>query len=163
MKIPSVSGKNLSFFVCGLLWGVVLAYIIGGIFLKKFIILEYKSNFTVNDTADKIAKNAVYTGRWLAKVSPCALPQPSDNTDVRIVTLCNAEIAKSIVDDHGSRRLSSIIPCQIAIYRKPDGSTALSRLNFALIGSLCGGNSAAMSSLAVKEQEEILRDVLVNP
>jgi hypothetical protein len=160
MKTSFISKRNLGFFLCGMLWGLVLAYVAGGILLKKYLVLEYNSTLPVKEAADKIARNAVATGRWQANVSTCSMPQPSDHTNIRVITLCNAKIAKSIVDNYSSRKLASIIPCQIAVYKKNDGSTAISRLNFALIGSLCGGEAAKNSATAQNEQKNIMKDVL---
>jgi len=139
---------------------VVITYLVGGLVVKRYILIEYKSRLGVNETAERIAKNAAATGTWLARVSACSIPQPSDRTPINVITLCNAKIAKTIVDDHKSRRLASVIPCQFAVYQKPDGSVVISRLNFSLVGYMLGGTAAEMAALATQEQMKIMDDLI---
>jgi uncharacterized protein (DUF302 family) len=152
--------RFVGIFLCGMLWGVAICYLIGGLFVKRHIVQEYKSKLGVKETAEKIAKNAAATGTWQARVSACSLPQPSDSTPMNVITLCNPKIAKAIVDDQKSRRLASVIPCQFAVYQKSDGSVVISRLNFSLIGYMLGGTAAEMAARATQEQMKIMDDVI---
>ncbi|HOK04245.1 MAG TPA: DUF302 domain-containing protein [Victivallales bacterium] len=153
--------RVLGIFIAGILWGVVFSYFLLGILIKKTIILEYETKFdNVNEATEEIVKKCALTREWIPKVSACSLPQPSDNSKISVITLCNAKIAKSIVDDYSSRKLASIIPCQFAVYTNKDGKIIISRLNFRLVGWLLGGNSTQMAEKAVREQKEILRDIL---
>ncbi len=152
--------RNAGIFLCGMLWGVAITYLVGGLVVKRCILIEYKSKLGVKETAEKIAKNATATGTWLARLSPCSIPQPSDRTPINVITLCNAKIAKTIVDDGKSRKLASVIPCQFAVYQKSDGSVVISRLNFSLIGYMLGGTAAEMAARATQEQMKIMDDVI---
>lgn len=152
--------RTIGVFVVGMLWGIVLCYFALGMIAKKYIIIEYKTNMGVEEFSRELMIRTFKTGSWTANVSACAVPQPSDGSKINVITLCNAKIAKSIVDNYGSRKLASIIPCQFAVYQNADGTTKVSRLNFRLIGWLLGGNSAFASENAVSEQEMIFRGLI---
>jgi uncharacterized protein (DUF302 family) len=162
MKLKFFEKKSsLAFFLCGLLWGIVITFVAMSLILKKFLILEYKSGFSVEETAEMLSQRAKDSGRWIAKRgSACSLPRPADGTKIETIFFCNAKIAKGIVDNPDSRIVTSVIPCQFSIYKKADGSVALSRLNITLIGMLSGRNAAELLTQAKKEQSEMFVGIL---
>ena len=148
-------------FAAGFLWGITATFIFGVIFLRNSLICEYRSNYTFPETVKKVVEYAKSNeNNWKVRASVCALPKPSDGTNIAALKLCQGEYASEIVNDENSRRVSAMIPCMFAVYEKSDGKTYISRLNLSLLGSLLGGKTARVfNSKIVPDQEEILKNI----
>jgi uncharacterized protein (DUF302 family) len=160
MKKLLTKKSSLAFFLCGFLWGIAATYVGIGLFLRNFLILEYPARFSVKETSETLAKQAVNSKGWTVKRASCALPKPSDNSTIESIALCNAKIAKAIVDDPESRPVTSIIPCQFSVYQNQDGKVMIARLNVGLLSILTGHSSAGKNLMnAMKEQKIILNEI----
>jgi uncharacterized protein (DUF302 family) len=78
---------------------------------------------------------------------------------VKLVKLCNAEYAKSVLTS--DRHISCMMPCSMAVREGEDGKVYLSEMNMALMAKMFGGNVAkVMGEKVVHDEEEMLQGLL---
>jgi uncharacterized protein (DUF302 family) len=78
---------------------------------------------------------------------------------VKIVKLCNAEYAKSVLTT--DRHISCMMPCSMAIWEDDNGKVYLSEMNMGLMAKMFGGNIAKiMGQKVVHDEEEMLQGLL---
>ena len=78
---------------------------------------------------------------------------------VKLVKLCNAEYAKSVLTS--DRHISCMMPCSMAVWEADDGKVYLSEMNMALMAKMFGGNIAkVMGKNVVHDEEEMLQGLL---
>ncbi len=78
---------------------------------------------------------------------------------VKLVKLCNAEYAKSVLTS--DRHISCMMPCSMAVWEADDGKVYLSEMNMALMAKMFGGNIAkVMGKKVVHDEEKILQGLL---
>lgn len=78
---------------------------------------------------------------------------------VKLVKLCNAEYAKSVLTS--DRHISCMMPCSMAVWEADDGKVYLSEMNMALMAKMFGGNIAkVMGKKVVHDKEKILQGLL---
>lgn len=78
---------------------------------------------------------------------------------VKLVKLCNAEYAKSVLTS--DRPISCMMPCSMAVWEGDDGKVYLSEMNMALMAKMFGGNIAkVMGKKVVHDEEEMLQVLL---
>lgn len=159
MKKPDK--KYLGAFFAGLLWGLVLMFIFSVTYLRRNVVLEYKSKYGFEDTVKKLADNVMATKGWTVKVGGCNLPQAKDGCKMRLLKLCNLKYAEAMLADENDRKVSAIIPCSMAVYQKPDGKTYISRLNVSLVGRFLGGEPGIFfPNVIAPEQDAALKNII---
>ncbi|GAA0679338.1 DUF302 domain-containing protein [Rheinheimera tangshanensis] len=129
---------------------------------KSMVVDERLSPFDLTETISTIQKNAQDSG-W---VTPKVINM-NDNVvknggeplvkQVRILELCNAKHAATILNDEESRYAAVFMPCSIAVYTKADGKTYVSNIHAAQMGNLMGGVVGDVMSAVDAEQQHILR------
>lgn len=129
---------------------------------RKMMVSERLSPFDLNGTIATIQKNAQEAG-W---VTPKVINM-NDNVaknggeplvaQVRILELCNAKHAATILNDEDSRYAAVFMPCSIAVYTKADGKTYVSSINAGQMGNLMGGVVDEVMTQVDSEQHRILR------
>lgn len=78
---------------------------------------------------------------------------------VKLVKLCNAEHAKSVLTT--DRWVSCLMPCSMAIWEGDDGKVYLSEMNMGLMAKIFGGNiGKVMGGSVVHEEEQMLDGLL---
>jgi len=128
-------------FCAGVLWGVVVAFVFGVIYLRSALIIEEKSPLGFVETFQKLRGFAADSEGWVVKPVSCSLPQPKDGSRVAVMKICHGKYAARLLDAPESRGVSAMIPCSLAVYEK-DGETYVARLNVKLLGELLGGTAA---------------------
>ena len=147
-------------FFAGMLWGAVLAFILGVVFLRSALILEYKSGYDFKTTISKIAESAKATG-WIVKRPSCSLPAPCDGSAIASLRLCRLKYANELLADEKERKISAMIPCTIAVYTRNDGQTYIAKANMGLISQLLGGTPGKVFPHNIEpEQERIISSVI---
>ncbi len=158
MSIPSFYQriKPYLFFSIGLMWGLVIAFILMFSWAQNSAILEYESRYNFEETCARLDSAIQLVPGWEMKVVPCALPQTLDNDRIKMFKLCNASYAGAMINDAPTRAISSVLPCQFSIYER-DGKTYIARLNIGLIGILLGDPAQTIILQQVlPDQKEIL-------
>ncbi len=159
MKLPE--RKYIGAFCVGILWGLIIAFIFSIVFFRHCLIKEYESTMNFDDTIKTVTAKAQTVKGWIVKSGPCSLPKPADGTKMWTVTLCNANYASQMLNDEGSRKIASAIPCTFAIYEKKDGKTYISRMNVKLLGYLLGGKPAIVFPQNVWPEQETMLDKVI--
>ncbi len=78
---------------------------------------------------------------------------------VKLIKLCKAEYAKSVLTTDG--HISCMMPCTMAIWEADDGKVYLSKMNMSLMAKMFGGNVAnVMGEKVVHDEEKILEGLL---
>ena len=78
---------------------------------------------------------------------------------VKLVKLCNAEYAKSVLAT--DRYVSCLMPCTMAVWESDGGKVYLSEMNMSLMAKMFGGNIAkVMGGKVVHDEEKILEGLL---
>ena len=161
MKFNMPDRKFIGGFVVGILWGAVIAFIAGTVYLRHSLLLEYECKADVDTSVTKILENATRLPAWKVQQVPCAVPKATDGSKIANLRLCNQEYAKQLVDSPSDRRISAAIPCGVSIYEKPDGKTYLARMNMPLLGRILGGAPAQLfPDTIAPEQKYLLAGVL---
>ena len=160
MKLPEK--KYCGAFAVGMLWGGILVFIGGFIFLRHSLLIEYRCAQDFPATIAKLQAKASHMKDWQIQPVACALPTCADGSELRVFKLCHKKYASAMLDNEKSRKVASMIPCSFSIYRKKsDGATYLSRLNVSLIGRIIGGVPGDIFPNKVSpEQELILEDMV---
>ena len=79
---------------------------------------------------------------------------------VKLVKLCNAEYAKSVLAT--DRHVSCLMPCTMAVWEGDDGKVYLSEMNMSLMAKMFGGNIAKVMGGKVAGDEEKMLEGLLN-
>ena len=78
---------------------------------------------------------------------------------VRLVKLCKAEYAKSVLTT--DRHISCLMPCTMAVWEGDDGKVYLSEMNMSLMAKMFGGNIAkVMGGKVVHDEKKMLEGLL---
>ena len=153
--------KFLGGFAMGILWGIVITFIAGVVYLRHSMVLEYECKGNVEASVAKIKENASRMPAWTVQQSGCAVPIAPDGSKMDALRICNANYAKMLVSDPADRKVSAVIPCAVSIYEKPDGKTYLARLNMPLLARLLGGMPAQLfPDTIAPEQRYMMAGVL---
>ncbi|OGV51172.1 MAG: hypothetical protein A2017_11725 [Lentisphaerae bacterium GWF2_44_16] len=148
-------------FIAGVLWGIVIAFIGGWIYLRSSLVYEIKSNGTFDETVKKVLSEIPKVKGWNVESVVCAIPNTADNCRIRSFKLCNGNYAKIMLDNADDRKVSCVIPCTMAVYEKPDGKTYIGRVNVSLLGYIIGGLPAKIFAGKVNpEQQEMLKKII---
>ncbi|KOO57630.1 hypothetical protein WH43_13735 [Rheinheimera sp. KL1] len=129
---------------------------------KSMVVNERLSPFDLGDTITTIQKNAHDLGWAMPKII-----NMNDNVvknggeplvrQVRILELCNAKHAATILNDEESRYAAVFMPCSIAVYTKADGRTYVSNIHAAQMGKVMGGVVGDVMNTVDIEQQTILK------
>ena len=79
---------------------------------------------------------------------------------VKVFELCHPDHAGKVLKEGDERIVSSLMPCRVAIYEKPDGKTYISRMNSRLMAKPMGGIISEVMTDAASENENILDAII---
>lgn len=85
-----------------------------------------------------------------------------DVRKVKVLEICNPDLAFQILDHSEERIVSSMMPCRIAIYEKEDGSVWISRMNSGFLSKPMSPVVRKTMSSASAGVEEIIAEVMQN-
>ena len=69
-------------------------------------------------------------------------------TKVKVVTLCNPDLAYRILTDDADKKASGVMPVTIGIYEDSAGKTHIAVMDYGLMGSMFGGTIAEVMAAA---------------
>ncbi len=148
--------------IVGIVVGLVVAGIVGWNAMPGMMLHEHQSPYSVDETVERIKKNAEEAGWVVAGVSKLhksvekhgAGPLPP----VVLVNLCQAHYATEILKDDDNKVVSVMMPCTIAVYEKSDGKAYIGTLDTKLLGSMFGGAvKRIMAGSVAAEQQKFIR------
>ena len=136
------TGK-IVWFLCGLLWGGVLVFAGGILYLRHNLVLETPMKEDFSQIAGALEPAAKRLD-WTVSSNRCGIPGLIGGQPIEIFRLCKSEYAAALLQEERDRKLSCLLPCAVSVYRKSDGTTYLAKPNMLLISRLLGGTSAGI-------------------
>ncbi len=79
---------------------------------------------------------------------------------VKVISMCKPDIAVKILSKEKDQHVSAMMPCRVAVFRKTNGKTYVSRINPMLFARLLGGTSGAVMGDAGEGSEKVLQAVV---
>lgn len=145
----------------GFLAGVLLTGLAGRAMMPGLMLEESASPFGVEETVEKIRERAEAQGWVVSSVLPLdesvRKHGGGELPPIRLVNLCQPHHAHRILQGEGSRIVSVMMPCTIAVYPKADGNTYIGTMNAGLLGGMFGGVVAeVMGGAVAREQREFV-------
>ena len=147
----------------GLLFGVGLTLFILKLKAQSLMLHENVSLYPFEETEKRLTAASSETGWKVPKVHDLQETMANNGFTVKavkVLEICKPIFANQILERGNERIASSLIPCRIAIYEKPDGKVYVSRLNALLLGKFMKGVIPQMMTKAAAETEIIINSVI---
>ena len=152
-------------FLLGLLGGTILTSALVWMLIRSMMIVVHRSRFgTVEETCERL-KIALESQGWSVtgiRDINSTLEKHGIKMDrqVRIVELCKAEYAKTLLDKRPEA--STLMPCAWGVYEGDDGMIYISGMNIGLMGKMFGGIMAdIMGNRVAADERTILKNIVV--
>ena len=154
--------KYYGIFIAGFLWGITFTFVFGVIILRHSLVYEDQSLLGYEETVMTLKKNAETLPGWFVRFgSACSLPKIQDGSQITVMEFCNGKYSSLLLNNEETRKISAIIPCTFAVYRKSDGKTYISRLNLSFMASMLGRKATRIFNGKINpEQKKILQGVV---
>lgn len=154
--------KNTIMFISGLILGILLTVLLLAYIFPKMMFTVSESKYDFDQTVEVLSQS-VSDNKWsmphqydlqqtMAKHGFEVLP-------VKVLSICKPDVAVRILNNDIDRHISAMMPCRVAIYKKADGKTYVSRMNAGLFAKLMGGKASAVMGDAGTGSEEIIKSV----
>lgn len=127
------------------------------------MMIESTSKYGFNETVEKLTASLSGTNWKLITTHNMQETMKKNGKDVypiKILELCNPEIAYTILSSDSHRSLSPMLPCRLSVYEKADGKTYISRMNIPLFAGMIGGEASKSVMKAYTESEEFIKVVV---
>jgi uncharacterized protein (DUF302 family) len=155
---------NLIVILATLAATLLVGFVILRRYLPQWMLPECRSAHSLEETVTRLADTAKAAG-WVVQ-SIIELEKSIEKNGggvvrpVRLVNLCQAKHAATIMRDDTARRVSVLMPCTISVYEKSDGSVWIGAMNPGLIAPFFGGVIAeVMGGPVAREQAAFIRTV----
>lgn len=156
------------YFAAGIVLGMVILVILVSQAMQRYMIVEYRSNRTFEDTCKAVAETieqfkdegwGLPLDEWDAfSVFQLKRRVPGNFRKLHIFFVCNADIASRILSHN--RKIVGIMPCSWAIYELEDGTVWLAKMNVGLMSRLFSGVIGSGMKQVSKADEKMLDKVL---
>ncbi|MBN4050952.1 MAG: hypothetical protein COA82_08540 [Alkaliphilus sp.] len=147
----------------GILVGLVIMGAIMFFTMPSMMLLEDQSNYDFETSVEKFGE-AVKDNGWKVVVihdmKETLAGFGHDVMEVKIFELCSSRHSVRILELDDERIVSALMPCRVAIYKKSNGNTYVSRMNSKLMAIPMGGVIADVMGLASSETEVILESII---
>ncbi|MBQ9335684.1 MAG: DUF302 domain-containing protein [Lentisphaeria bacterium] len=151
---------KLLWFGVGLLWGAVLLFAAGVLFLRTNLIDERECALPWEKAVAEFPQKVMQIPGWTVRTVPCGLPAPVKGERIAVFEICSRQYAGDILRDEAARKTAAVLPCKIAIYERGE-KTYIARLNAPVFMRLLGGTPAEVFRSAIlPEQQEMLSVLL---
>ena len=131
----------------------------------KNLFIESLSRYDFDQTMEKLSE-IILKGGWnisvildlqasLDKSGIAVLP-------VKVMEVCNPNLASRILQDSDTRIYSGMLPCKISVYEKDNGKTYLSVLNSGAFAPQIGGVVENVMNEAFSQVEKFIHQVTEN-
>lgn len=161
MKLKMPDKKFLGGFAAGLLWGAVIAFLGGVLYLRHSLLDERECVAGFDTVVKEIPARAAKLEGWTVQRVVCTLPKFPDGTRMAAFRLCQPDYALKLTGAESDRKTSCVIPCTFAIYEKSDGKTYIARMDVSLLGRLLGGEPSRVFPKKVSPEHEFILQGLV--
>ena len=156
---------KVTYFVGGLVVGIVVTVISTVVAMRSVMIVEYDSPNNFDDTV-KAIEESIKSNGWS---SPGTMDiKKAINKKgvaferrVKAIKLCKAQYAAEVLNDE--RHVSSLMPCTIAVYEDDNGNVKISKMNTGLMGKIFGGTIARVMGEKVAADERKILSAVIKP
>lgn len=127
------------------------------------MMIESASRYSFDETVEKISESISGKAWRLITTHNMQETMKKNGKDVlpiKILELCNPEIAYSILSPDEYRSLSPMLPCRLSVYTKEDGKTYISRMNMPLFSGMLSGEASQSVMRAYNESEDIIKELI---
>jgi len=142
--------------------GIVLTVAVGLNAMPNMMIKEVPSPLGFDETLLQIEANAKGLGwkvpkKWTVDFQKNMLKVVKvDIGPNKVLKMCEPQAAADILIHDELKRLSTMMPCTIAVYVKSDGKTYISVMNMALLGLLYGDVVKDIAAVLGPQMDEIV-------
>ncbi len=152
--------------IAGVAGFIVGAIVMGGIIFKSapsMMIIEDESPYGFEETTERF-KGEVESAGWSVvgyqDMQQVLEGHGHDVLDIKIYELCSAKYSALILAEDDERIVSPLMPCRVAIYKKSNGLTYVTRLNSLLMARPFGGLINEVMQKAGNEVEDVIAGTL---
>jgi uncharacterized protein (DUF302 family) len=146
----------------GLIVGIVATMIVLYYAAPSILFIERESRFGYSETIAAIHESSKAEGWIIPKQYELDVSLSSAGYDVlpvSVIELCKPEHAYKILGNDEYRLVSSLMPCRVAVYKKADGTTIISRMNTGLLSRVFAKTVRDVMGQATQETNTILGKV----
>ena len=126
------------------------------------MLLEVESPLGFDETLAKLEENAKYAGwkvpsKWKVNFQQNLLKVTG--TDIgknQVLKMCEPEAAVKILVHDEYKKLTTMMPCTIAVYEKSDGKTYISIMNMEMLGMIYGGPITEIARELAPQMNEMI-------
>ncbi len=127
------------------------------------MMIEDESRYDFDKTIEVFEKQVSEAGWSIITVHNMSetLNQHGHNVDeVMVFELCSARYSAEILRHDDERIISPLMPCRVAIYKKSDGNTYISRMDNEAFARPFGGVIHEVMTQAAADIEDIIAEVI---
>lgn len=142
---------------------VVISLLFFSLFLTgcgSLMVEESRSPYNFDKTVDTIVENSKSAGWSVPKVydfRKVLLSKGSEDVgNIKVIKLCNANLAETMLSSDDSKFLGAMMPCSISVFEKDDGHTYIASMNMGLMSHMFGGEVGDTLSMVSHSHEKIL-------
>ena len=149
--------------LAGFVVGAVAVMLLVWTTMPRMMVTVHESRYGLEETCERL-KAAIEAEGWncpsIRNLNKSMAKNGVDfDRQVRIVELCNANYAKSVLET--DPHVSTLMPCAFGVYEGGDGKVYISGLNTGLMGKMMGGNIAKVMGSKVSEDERKILSAVV--
>lgn len=156
--------KNLILILTGFFLGIIFVVVMMFKLFPSMMIETSESSLGYEETITAIDNNTIDNGWAVLRVWDMKRRMDNagyeDSPRVDIIELCQADYTHRILSSENDRFISSIMPYRIAVYENADGKVYISRMNLGLMSKFFSSNVKEVMSEAVKDNKNILNEIL---
>ncbi len=155
--------ERFIFILIGLIVGAAITFFIIRSMAPKMMLVESESKYSFEETLQRLQQAIDQKGWKTPAVHDLQATLAKFDYDVRkvkVMAVCQPDIAQKILSRDDERIASSLMPCRISVYEKSDGKVYVSRLNSIKMGSLFGGVIEEAMDIAGHQSEMIIQTVV---
>jgi uncharacterized protein (DUF302 family) len=139
--------------IVGLLAGIVLAGAATWVLMPKMMLQVFESRYGFDQTVTTIEDAIKAAEGWKSPITldiqkNIVMAGNPDMTKVKVVTLCNPNLAHRILADDADKKTSGVMPVTIGVYEDSAGRTYIAVMDYGLMGSMFGGTIADVMATA---------------
>jgi uncharacterized protein (DUF302 family) len=157
--------KKLFYILIGFVLGAAFTLIAAYKFFPSMMFEVKESRFGYHETIDMIEKNSEDNGWAVAKIwdlgDRMVKAGYDDAPHVKVLELCHAENSYNVLKNEEDMFISVLMPCRMAVYEQNDGKVFVSRMNIGLMSKFFSPNVKNVMSGVAKDDEDILRNILI--
>ena len=154
-KAGNSPASRILWFLCGTLWGIVLMFVAGVIYLRHSLILEIPMKEDFQEIIHDLEPSAEKLN-WQVSSNVCGIPRIIGGQPLEIFRFCKRDYAVELLQDEQDRKIGCLLPCAVSVYKKADGITYISRLNMPLITQLLGGTSVSIFRSKISPEQQVI-------